>query len=166
MVGEFSNFARMPQPVFAREDLKGLVREALFLQKEANPDIAFETDLPDDSVPLLCDRKQIGRVLTNVLQNAADSIEGRLPQDSSPGRIQILLRQEEDQVEIAVTDNGKGLPEAEKHKLTEPYVTTREKGTGLGLAIVKKIMEDHKGTITLEDGPEGGAIVRLLFRAL
>jgi two-component system nitrogen regulation sensor histidine kinase NtrY len=70
---------------------------------------------------------------------------------------------------ICVTDNGVGLPQAERDRLTEPYVTTRAKGTGLGLAIVKKIIEDHGGTVTLEDGPESpdgvpqGAKVTLHF---
>jgi two-component system nitrogen regulation sensor histidine kinase NtrY len=166
MVSEFSNFARMPQPVFASEDLTALIEEALFLEREANPGIEFEKDVPAEPVNLVCDRKQVGRVLTNVLQNAADAIKGREEEDPAPGRIGIALKVGEEQIEVIVTDNGKGLPQHEKHRLTEPYVTTREKGTGLGLAIVKKIMEDHKGTISLEDNPEGGAIVRLLFRAV
>ena len=64
-----------------------------------------------------------------------------------------------------MTDNGKGLPEDERDRLTEPYVTTREKGTGLGLAIVKKIMEDHDGDLMLEDSRSGGARVALSFQA-
>ncbi len=166
MVSEFSSFARMPQPVFATEDLKSIVEEALFLLEEANPGVSFEKTLPEGAVALLCDRKQIGRVLTNILQNAVDAIEGREGEDLPPGRIGIVLEQEEEQIAIAVTDNGRGLPPNEKHRLTEPYVTTRAKGTGLGLAIVKKIMEDHQGSISLEDNPEGGATVRLLFHAL
>jgi len=62
---------------------------------------------------------------------------------------------------IEVEDNGKGLPEEARERLTEPYFTTRVKGTGLGLAIVKKIMEDHGGRLRLEDGPMGGARVLL-----
>ena len=69
----------------------------------------------------------------------------------------------ETRAEIVVTDNGRGLPAQARERLTEPYVTTREKGTGLGLAIVKKIMEDHRGEVLLEDAPEGGARVRLCF---
>ena len=166
MVSEFSAFARMPQPVFATEDLKPILEEALFLLEEANPGVDFAKDLPEEPITLMCDRKQIGRVLTNILQNAVDAIEGREGESLPPGRVRIALRQNEEQIEIAVTDNGRGLPPNEKHRLTEPYVTTRAKGTGLGLAIVKKIMEDHQGSISLEDNPEGGATVRLLFHAL
>jgi two-component system nitrogen regulation sensor histidine kinase NtrY len=64
---------------------------------------------------------------------------------------------------VTIDDNGKGLPERGRERLTEPYVTTRTKGTGLGLAIVKKIMEDHGGELLLEDAEGGGARVRLVF---
>ena len=65
---------------------------------------------------------------------------------------------------LRVTDNGIGLPPEHRHRLTEPYVTTRAKGTGLGLAIVRKIMEDHGGEITLGDAEGGeGAEVTLTF---
>jgi len=66
---------------------------------------------------------------------------------------------------VIVEDNGKGLPERGRERLTEPYVTTRAKGTGLGLAIVKKIMEDHVGELVLEDAEPAGARVRLVFAA-
>ena len=63
-----------------------------------------------------------------------------------------------------ISDNGIGLPPEHRHRLTEPYVTTRAKGTGLGLAIVRKIMEDHGGEITLADAESGdGAQVTLTF---
>ena len=66
---------------------------------------------------------------------------------------------------IEVEDNGRGLPTTDRHRLTEPYVTTRDQGTGLGLAIVKKIMEDHGGELSLDDSPAGGARIRLTFRS-
>jgi two-component system nitrogen regulation sensor histidine kinase NtrY len=65
---------------------------------------------------------------------------------------------------IEVEDNGPGFPKAERHRLTEPYVTTRERGTGLGLAIVKKIMEDHGGDLRLDDSPKRGAKATLVFQ--
>jgi two-component system nitrogen regulation sensor histidine kinase NtrY len=64
-----------------------------------------------------------------------------------------------------VDDNGRGLPQQGRERLTEPYVTTRTKGTGLGLAIVKKIMEDHGGRLQLLDGETGGASVQIQFPA-
>ena len=65
---------------------------------------------------------------------------------------------------IEVIDNGIGFPKAERHRLTEPYMTTRKKGTGLGLAIVRKVLEDHHGNLILDDAPDGqGAMVRMVF---
>ena len=168
MVDEFSSFARMPAPVMAEQDLKQLVTEALFLQKPAHPGIAFETDMPDEPVLLTCDRQQIGRTLTNLLQNAIDSIEGRSPANGeplAPGWVGLRLAVAEGQRTLVIEDNGRGLPTRERHRLTEPYVTTRERGTGLGLAIVKKIMEDHDGDLRLEDRLGGGARVTLVFEA-
>ena len=71
------------------------------------------------------------------------------------------LNHSDNVVKIEIEDNGKGLPEHQRDRLTEPYFTTRSKGTGLGLAIVRKIMEDHKGSLQLRDGKSVGAIVTL-----
>jgi two-component system nitrogen regulation sensor histidine kinase NtrY len=168
MVDEFSNFARMPRAVLEQEDLSRICRDALFLQKQARPDIEFTGELEKD-VKLACDRRQIGQAVTNLLQNAVDAIEGRQkPADGSElpkGRIELSLSSGEGRHVISVTDNGKGLPTENRSRLTEPYMTTRSKGTGLGLAIVKKIMEDHGGRLYLEDSSDGGARVRLVFHA-
>jgi two-component system nitrogen regulation sensor histidine kinase NtrY len=75
----------------------------------------------------------------------------------------VRIARTDDSVTVEVDDNGIGLPSDLRDRLVEPYVTTRSKGTGLGLAIVKKIMEDHGGELTLEDGIDGGARVRLIF---
>jgi two-component system, NtrC family, nitrogen regulation sensor histidine kinase NtrY len=77
--------------------------------------------------------------------------------------VEIRLRRDAARIEIAVIDNGRGLPTEDRDRLTEPYVTTRVKGTGLGLAIVKKIMEDHAGELRLRDESGGGACVTLVF---
>ena len=110
----------------------------------------------------------LGCATIDGLNNAADSIEGRDPPSDgalAPGVIEIGIIDDDGQIQVVVTDNGKGLPNAERDRLTEPYVTTREKGTGLGLAIVKKIMEDHDGDLSLEDSGAGGARVVLSFAA-
>ena len=116
-----------------------------------------------------CDRRLIGQAITNLLQNAADAIEGReKPADGSDlpkGAIDLSVTSEGERHVVTVTDNGKGLPKENRSRLTEPYVTTRAKGTGLGLAIVKKIMEDHGGRLYLEDANGTGARVRLVFHA-
>ncbi|RMD61562.1 MAG: PAS domain-containing sensor histidine kinase [Alphaproteobacteria bacterium] len=166
MVDEFSAFARMPAPAIVDTDLSEVVRQAVFLQRGAHPDVTFELDLPAGDLIVPCDREQIGRALTNLLQNAVEAIARRPVNDGAPpppGRIHVRLAEEDDCAVIEVADNGCGLPRSERHRLTEPYVTTRDQGTGLGLAIVKKIMEDHGGNLYLEDNPGGGARLRLVF---
>jgi len=163
MVDEFSSFARMPRPTLAPEDARELCQQALFLQRNGNPGIAYRGVLPDGPVTLRCDRRQIGQVLTNILKNAAEAIEGRDAAGAPPGEISLTLQSGADGVAIVVEDNGKGLPVEGRERLTEPYMTTRTKGTGLGLAIVKKIMEDHGGRLDLGDREGGGARIGLLF---
>ena len=164
MVDEFSSFARMPAPEFKDANLTEVVEQAVFLQRNAHPEITFEQAMPDHPVVARCDPRQITQALTNLLQNAVDAIEGREVEAGAaltPGRVAIRLIDDPETRAIEVTDNGRGLPAAERHRLTEPYVTTRERGTGLGLAIVRKIMEDHHGDLRLEDHPGGGARVTL-----
>jgi two-component system nitrogen regulation sensor histidine kinase NtrY len=161
MVDEFSSFARMPAPVIRDENLVEIVRQAVFLQRTSTPEIRFELDIPG-AMRLSCDARQVSQALVNLLKNAAESIQGR---DGTvpPGEIAVRLREAAGQVALIVEDNGRGLPQEGRERLTEPYVTTRAKGTGLGLAIVKKIMEDHGGELILEDREGGGARVMLAF---
>ena len=165
MVDEFSSFARMPTPVMRRENAQELLQQALFLQRVANPAITFSTDAPKEPVHFEGDGRLISQALTNVLKNAGEGIAARIAKgDDEPGRILISLVPNGAKFAYRVTDNGIGLPPEHKHRLTEPYVTTRAKGTGLGLAIVRKIMEDHGGDITLADVEGGeGAEVTLTF---
>lgn len=164
MVDEFSSFARVPEPVMRLENLSDLCRQAVFLQRNAYPEITFSTDLPDDAVYYHCDGRQISQALTNLLLNGAEAIEARQGDGTAKGHIDVRLGVDDGRTFIEVQDDGKGLPESARERLTEPYFTTRRKGTGLGLAIVKKIMEDHGGQLLLEDAPDGGANVRLEFK--
>ena len=164
MISEFSAFARMPAPKLRRCNLATVVQHATFLQKNANGDIDYVLHLPDGAVPTLCDEPQVGQALTNLLQNAADSINGRLRERGGErGRIEVTLEPGDEQVTVTVADNGLGLPKNVGRDLTDPYVTTRAEGTGLGLAIVRKIMEDHGGELILEDRDGAGASVGLIF---
>ncbi len=167
MVDEFSDFARMPAPVLRHEDICKLGRDSMFPQQMAHGDVKYVSDFPERALYVRCDERQIGRVFTNILQNAYDAIEGRRLRDGAaapPGRIELGLEETASSAVLTVTDNGRGLPESEREKLTEPYVTTRKNGTGLGLAIVKKIVEDHGGRMILTDAPDGGAVVRIELR--
>ena len=164
MVDEFSSFARMPAPTIKNENLLEICRQPVFLQRNAQTDIDFELIAPDPAITVACDARLVGQALTNLLKNAVESIQGRSGDDSELPRGHIVVRvlAMDGHASVAVEDNGKGLPQQERERLTEPYVTTRAKGTGLGLAIVKKIMEEHGGGLVLEDR-DVGAIVKLLF---
>ena len=153
MVDEFSAFARMPQPVIKPEDIGRTAREALILQRAAHPEITWVTDIPERGPVAPCDRRLLAQALTNLLQNAVDAIAMRsaAAETASTGRIEVSVQQQGEEVFIRVADDGVGLPEQDRTRLTEPYVTHKPKGTGLGLAIVKKIMEDHGGRVSLED---------------
>ncbi len=167
MVDEFSSFARMPQPSIKLENLSELCHQAVFLERNRDGDISYELNLPDDDVMVPCDARQVSRVLTNVLKNGAESIEGARDEDAAEVEGKVTLRIETDgddgSVAVTVSDDGRGLPEENQDRLTEPYVTTRAKGTGLGLAIVKKIMEEHGGSLTLTNRSPRGADVTLRF---
>jgi two-component system nitrogen regulation sensor histidine kinase NtrY len=123
-------------------------------------------DAPEPSPRLVCDRRQLGQALTNVVKNAVEAIQQKREAGNSGGeeRVNVTVREGEGHVCIEITDSGVGLP-SERGRLTEPYMTTRAKGTGLGLAIVKKIVEEHFGSVEFEDGPGGGTLVRLVFDA-
>jgi two-component system, NtrC family, nitrogen regulation sensor histidine kinase NtrY len=165
LIDEFSAFARMPAPVFRRERVGEVVRQAVLMQELAWPSLRFETMLPAEEVHLYCDVHKVTQALTNLLQNAVDSLQETVPPPEAGGLVQARLYRDEGRIVIEVEDNGKGLPGDRLDRLTEPYVTTRAKGTGLGLAIVKKIMEEHEGELAFGQREGGGARVRLLFPA-
>ncbi len=163
MVDEFSTFARMPAPVMKPESLERIAREAMVLQRVAQPKIDWEVQIASPDLRAVCDRRLIGQALTNLLQNAADGVAMR----EGARHVTLRLFAEDGNAVLAVIDDGIGLPETDRAKLTEPYVTHKPKGTGLGLAIVHKIMEDHGGVLELSEAPEGpGAMVRMILPLL
>ena len=165
MVDEFSNFARMPKPVFRSENVHDIARQALFLHEVAHPEIKFSIDPKTGEFPMVCDRRQLGQALTNVVKNAVEAIESRRSRGEhhfSGDKVELRVRREDEQLVVDIMDTGIGLPE-DRERLTEPYMTTRVRGTGLGLAIVKKIVEEHCGEIAFLDRQGGGTHVRIAF---
>jgi two-component system nitrogen regulation sensor histidine kinase NtrY len=165
MVDEFSNFARMPKPVFRKENIHEVARHALFLHEVAHPEVKFRLDPAAGEFQLVCDRRQLGQALTNVVKNGVEAIESRKARGEhhlGGDRVELKMHREGEQLVIDITDTGVGLPE-HRERLTEPYMTTRVRGTGLGLAIVKKIVEEHCGEIAFLDRSGGGTHVRMAF---
>ncbi|MES0881993.1 sensor histidine kinase NtrY-like [Roseibium sp. SCP14] len=174
MVDEFSSFARMRKPTKSLGDLREAVRDAAFMQSVANPEISVTADVPEAAVKAVFDARLVGQALTNVVKNATEAVTARTGDDLPKGKVTVHLHNEIEDgtglVVIDVIDNGIGLPEENRSRLLEPYMTTREKGTGLGLAIVRKILEDHGGGIELLDAPKSnpddtGTLVRLTLAA-
>jgi two-component system nitrogen regulation sensor histidine kinase NtrY len=153
IVDEFSKFARMPEPETSTQDLTQLVRDAVLLQQTGQPDVAIQIDVPDTAVLVPIDATMISQALINLIKNAGEAIdnlkEKNLLNDLNP-QILVTLSTANGGARMTISDNGIGLPE-DRARLFEPYVTTRSAGTGLGLPIVKKIIEEHGGTLTLEN---------------
>jgi two-component system nitrogen regulation sensor histidine kinase NtrY len=164
MVDEFSSFARMPAPKFAPEDAAEMLREAVFAQRVAYPDVSVVLEDPPVVEGFVCDSRMVGQALTNVLKNAGEAVAARMALDPTvQGTLTARLLTDGGSLCFEIEDNGVGLPARDRDRLTEPYVTTREKGTGLGLAIVKRILEEHGGELVLADAqslPGARAILR------
>jgi two-component system nitrogen regulation sensor histidine kinase NtrY len=155
IVDEFSKFARMPEPETSEQDVAQLVRDSVLLQQSGQPDVTIKAFIPDGPVIAPVDATMMSQALTNLIKNAGEAIESLkekgAPEDLDP-RIEVTLTVQPTTVQISIADNGIGLPE-DRARLFEPYVTTRKEGTGLGLPIVKKIIEEHGGTLALENAP-------------
>jgi two-component system, NtrC family, nitrogen regulation sensor histidine kinase NtrY len=155
IVDEFSKFARMPAPEKREENLTRLVRDAVLLQQTGQPDVQIRSVLPDQELLADIDATMLGQALTNLIKNAGEAIETLKTKGSVKDlipQIEVTLNSLDNGSVITIADNGIGLPE-DRARLFEPYVTTRDEGTGLGLPIVKKIIEEHGGTLILEDAP-------------
>ena len=153
IVTEFSDFARMPKPNFARIDLNEVIRSAMKLYQGAVP---IEPHLFDKLPQLDADKNQMTQVILNLVENARDAIGTR-----TGGKITVSTKLGEagDRAVLVVEDNGPGVPREVKDKVFTPYFTTKHAkgGTGLGLAIVHRIVSDHGGRIVLSDVTGGGA---------
>jgi two-component system, NtrC family, nitrogen regulation sensor histidine kinase NtrY len=165
IVDEFSSFARMPKAVPEPNNLNDVVRDATVLQRVSSADLEINLVLNEDLERFAFDRRLVTQAITNLVKNARESVETRLTSDSNQtGQILVETGIADGAPYVSVADNGIGLPHENRHRLAEPYMTTRDKGTGLGLAIVKRIMEEHGGRLDLRDAQESkGAVVTLFF---
>ncbi|OAM51800.1 PAS domain-containing sensor histidine kinase [Methylovorus sp. MM2] len=154
MVNEFSEYARAPAPNLAPVDLNLLVEGVLALYEPEH--IQLNVSLNPNLPSVLGDATMLRQVLHNLLQNAQDAIVGR-----DAATIHIITDLQDNEVKLSVQDNGDGFPLEIIARAFEPYMTTKKHGTGLGLAIVRKIIEEHKGSIKIENLAEGGASVMI-----
>lgn len=157
MVDEFSSFARMPSAALSQGDLSDTIRQAVFLESVRQPEITIRADLPDQAIIAEFDDRLISQGLTNLIKNSVEAFELINVSEIENPVIVVTATIEGDSVRVSVGDNGKGWPAENRHRLLEPYMTTREKGTGLGLAIVAKIIEQHGGHVELLDSEPDAA---------
>ena len=158
MVDDFRDYARLPAPAPARLDLNALVSDVLALYENSSAPITKR--LADNLPPVWADGAQIRQVIHNLVQNAQDSHENARQTSAA---IEVRTALAGDRVLLAVSDNGGGFPEELMARIFEPYVTTKPRGTGLGLAIVKKIIDEHHGSVAIENRPQRGASVSVLL---
>ena len=155
IVDDFSKFARMPEPEKRTHDLTKILNDAVLLQEVAMPQIALITEISAENIWIDVDQAMMSQALMNLIKNASEAIDTYIEKFGNASyepEIFITLNSQDNLVILQIMDNGIGLPPDRGH-LFEPYVTTREKGTGLGLSIVKKIIEEHGGTLSLQDAP-------------
>ena len=153
IVDEFSKFARMPEPERRKIDLIPTLSSIVLLQETGQPGVKFERDICEGPIMADLDETMISQALTNLIKNAGEAIESLEEKGAPVGlvpTVRVSCEQTDGRAVIRISDNGIGLPQ-DRARLFEPYVTTRDKGTGLGLPIVKKIIEEHGGSLFLED---------------
>ncbi len=154
LVGEFSMFARMPRSLKVPMRLDTLLKEVLEVFRERHKEIIWKAVLPENGILVRGDREQLRRAITNILNNAVEAA----PKE---GEIFLSVSLYGDKVSISIEDSGPGIPPEFRHKVFEPYFSTKSQGGGLGLAISHSIIEDHHGEIWVEDSRLGGARVRI-----
>ncbi len=153
MVNEFSQFARLPQAKPVTGELNRVIEESLMVFRQAHPNVKFDFVADEELPNFKFDPDQIRRVFVNLIDNSVAA----LSKESHP-LIQVTTFYDVDFkiVRLIVADNGEGIPTTERHRIFDPYYSTKEGGTGLGLPIVKRIIEDHNGFIrAMANDPKG-----------
>ena len=165
LVNEFSDFARMPKPIFKDNDLVIIIKDNIKLINELDEKTLINFNNNIDQVIFNSDNEQLSRVFLNLIKNAIESIqEKRLNNMNFKGIIDITLNNNISDISFAITDNGLGFKNLKENikDILNPYFTTKKKGTGLGLAIVNKIVNDHNGSIKFKS-IDNGAMIQIIF---
>ena len=163
LLNEFSDFARMPKPIFKKIETSKLISRSLSLHELSEKNITFTLSNQSSYTYIKGDEEQLNRVFINLIKNSIESInEKKLKNAIFKGKINVDITEDSDYIYIIILDNGVGFDEANKTKMLTPYFTTKKQGTGLGLAIVTKIISDHNSTI-LFDSVKNGAKVEIII---
>jgi two-component system nitrogen regulation sensor histidine kinase NtrY len=163
LVDEFSQFARFPAARLAAADLNSIVASALELFRGRLDGIELRKELASSLPPVKADRELLRRVVANLIDNAAEAMEGSAIRQM---RVATRVEGDGDAVEIEISDSGHGISPQDKERLFLPHFSTKERGTGLGLAIASRIIAEHNGTIRVEDNLPMGTRFLIRFPAV
>jgi two-component system nitrogen regulation sensor histidine kinase NtrY len=165
LVNEFSDFARMPKPVFQKNDLIILIKDNIKLLQELDQSIKIEFIHNNQQLFLDGDKEQLSRVFLNLIKNSIESIHQKAEKVSDFNKnISIEVSDFDSHIDVVINDNGIGFNNLNNNikEILNPYFTTKKEGTGLGLSIVNKIINDHNGNIEFKSKTDG-AIVKITF---
>ena len=160
LVNEFSNFARMPRPIFKKIDTIKLINKSLdFIKLSAKSSINLINNSKNKFIN--GDEDQLNRVFINLIKNSEESFLDRSQKDLNfKGNIDIEIADNNDYIVIRIKDNGTGITDAKK--AMTPYFTTKKTGTGLGLPIVTKIINEHSGSFSIKNKDDkSGTVVTI-----
>jgi len=166
LVNEFSDFARMPKPVFKKHNIIDIIQANIKLMNEIDLSIKIDFKYNNPKIFLNCDKEQISRVFLNLIKNSIESIKDKAEKIANLNKnIAIELIKNNNQIFVSVRDNGIGFSNIKNNikDIINPYFTTKKNGTGLGLSIVSKIINDHHGTINFKSLYDG-ALVEIIFK--
>ena len=159
LVNEFSDFARMPKPLFKKVNLNQIISRAFKLHELSDPNIKFLLSKNNASYIINGDEEQLNRAFINLVKNSIESISENISKNVDfKGKINIEIKDDRDYIYVTISDNGVGFSGVDKEKMLTPYFTTKKNGTGLGLAVVTKIINDHNSTITFNTIKNGAKV--------
>jgi nitrogen fixation/metabolism regulation signal transduction histidine kinase len=159
MVMEFADYARAPAVQLMALDVHQLLNEVMGLYEANSSPIALQLNAAHSRIS--GDATRLRQVIHNLLHNAHDA----LINIDNP-QIKLCTENVQHALKLSVLDNGSGFPEHMVARAFEPYMTSKDKGTGLGLPIVKKIVEEHGGSIMIENRKTGGTCISIVFPLL
>jgi two-component system nitrogen regulation sensor histidine kinase NtrY len=165
LVNEFSDFARMPKPIFQKNDLVILIKDNIKLLQELDQTIKIDFIHNNQQLFFNSDREQLSRIFLNLIKNSIESIQQKTEKVNDFNKnITIDLNDFDSHISFVINDNGVGFKDLNKNikEILNPYFTTKKNGTGLGLSIVNKIVNDHNGNIEFISKADG-AIIKIIF---
>ncbi len=161
LLNEFSDFARMPKPIFKKNNLIEIIKDNIKLLSEIDLSININIVSRKSAIIFECDKEQMNRVIFNLVKNSIESIQQKAQNTSDfDKKITIEISDENGHISIVINDSGIGFGNFTNNikDVLNPYFTTKKNGTGLGLSIVNKIINDHNGKLNFVSIPHGAKI--------